>query len=276
MAKPAKNKNKPGKRTTLSRRRWLLWLGLAGFAVVLVVCLVYGFWASSFDIKKVQDMAERSTVFDMDGKVYSRLQGENRVTVKLAEVSPYFVKALLSREDTRFYKHRGVDPLGIARAIFRNLTHGSAKEGASTLTQQLARNSFPEGLGSRKSIHRKLLEAFVAARIEQQYTKEEILEAYVNRIYFGSTVYGIETASLTYFGKKASDLTLGEAAMIAGLIRAPSHFSPFRNLKGATRERDTVLDRMVKLEKITPKEALAAKAAPIALAKKRPFSAQEN
>ena len=169
----------------------MLWLGLAAFLVVLVVCLVYGIWASTFDLRKVQDMSERSTVLDMDGKVYSRLQGENRVTVKLAQVSPYFVKALVTREDSRFYKHHGVDPLGIARAIFRNLTHGSAKEGASTLTQQLARNSFAEGLGSKKSIHRKLLEAFVAARIEQQYKKDEILEAYVNRIYFGSTVYGL-------------------------------------------------------------------------------------
>ena len=276
MAKPAKNKNKPGKRQTQSRRRWLLWLGLGAFGLMILVCLVYGFWASSFDLRKVREMAERSTVFDMDGKVYSRLQGENRVTVKIEQVSPYFVKALLSREDARFYRHRGVDPLGIARAVLRNLTSGSAKEGASTLTQQLARNSFPEGLGSRKSIHRKLLEAFVSARIEQDYTKEEILEAYVNRIYFGASVYGIETASLTYFGKRAADLSLGEAAMIAGIIRAPSHFSPLRNLKGALRERDTVLDRMAKLEKITPEEAAKAKTTPIVLAKRKPFSAQEN
>ncbi len=251
-------------------------MGFGLLLFVLLVCLVYGFWASSFDIHQVKEMAERSTVFDVDGKVYSRLQGENRVTVKLSEVSPFFVKALLSREDARFYQHRGVDPLGIARAILRNLTHGSAKEGASTLTQQLARNSYPQGLGSRKSMHRKLLEAFVAARIEQNYSKEEILEAYVNRIYFGSTVYGIETASQTYFGKRAADLTLGEAALIAGLIRAPSHFAPFKNFKGAMRERDTVLDRMAKLEKITPAQAAAAKKAPITLAKRRPFAAQEN
>ena len=244
--------------------------------VALLVCLVYGFWASSFDLHQVQTMAERSTVFDMDGKLYSRLQGENRVTVKLAQVSPYFVKALISREDSRFYSHHGVDPFGILRAIFRNLTHGSAKEGASTLTQQLARNSFPEGLGARKSIHRKLLEAFVAVRIEQNYSKDDILEAYVNRIYFGSTVYGIETASQTYFGKHAADLTLGEAAMIAGIIRAPSYFSPFKNLKGALHERDTVLERMAKLGKISDAEAGQARAVPVKLAKKRPNSSQEN
>jgi penicillin-binding protein 1A len=256
--------------------RWKLWLSLGVLLAGVVLCLVYAFWASTFDLHQVQEMAERSTVFDMDGKPYSRLWGENRVTVKLAQVSPYFVDSLLAREDSRFYKHHGVDPFGILRAIFRNLTHGSAKEGASTLTQQLARNSFPERLGSRKSLHRKILEAFVAVRIEQNFTKAQILEAYVNRIYFGSTVYGIETASQTYFGKHAGNLTLGEAALIAGLIRAPTYFSPFKNLKGSLRERDAVLDRMVKLEKISEVDASKAKSAVIMLAKKRAASSQEN
>ena len=268
----SKNQSRPKNRL----RRWLLWGGLAGLVVVIAVCVLYGFWASTFDMHEVRDMSERSAVFDMDGKVYSRLQGENRVTVKLAEVSPFFIKALLSREDTRFYEHHGVDPLGIARAVVKNVVHSSAKEGASTLTQQLARNSFPTGLGTRKSLHRKLLEAFVAARIEQNFSKDEILEAYVNRIYFGATVYGIETASLTYFGKHAGELSLGESAMIAGIIRAPSHFSPFKNLKGALRERDSVLARMAKLGKISEGEAERAREGAIALAKKRPFAAQEN
>jgi len=253
-----------------------VWSGGLALLAVVLVCVTYGFWASSFDMHQVREMSERSSVFDVDGKVYSRLQGENRVTVRLGEVSPHFVKALLSREDTRFYDHRGVDPIGIARAVVRNVTRGAAQQGASTLTQQLARNSFPQGLGSRKSIHRKLLEAFVAARIEQHYSKDDILEAYVNRIYFGATVYGIETASQTYFGKRAAALTLGEAAMIAGIIRAPSHFSPFKNLKGAMRERDTVLARMVKLGKISEGEADKAREGAVTLAKRRPFAAQEN
>ena len=221
-------------------------------------------------------MSERSTVFDMDGKVYSRMQGENRVTVKLSEVSPNFIRALLAREDSRFYQHRGVDPIGILRAVFRNITHHSAKEGASTITQQLARNSFPGRLGTRKSLHRKLLEAFVSIRIEQNYSKEEILESYVNRIYLGSEVYGVETASQRYFGKRAADLTLGEAAMIAGIIRAPTRFSPLKNMKAALRERDTVLDRLVKLNKVSEAQANAARSAPIALSKRRPFAAQDN
>jgi penicillin-binding protein 1A len=254
----------------------MLWVGLGLIFSVSLLCLVYGFWASTFDMREVRDMSERSTVFDMDGKVYSRLQGENRVTVKLSEVSPNFIKALLAREDSRYYQHRGVDPIGILRAIFRNIVHHSAKEGASTITQQLARNSFPERLGTRKSLHRKLLEAFVAVRIEQNYSKEEILEDYVNRIYLGSEVYGVETASQRYFGKRASDLTLGEAAMIAGIIRAPTRFSPLKNMKAALRERDTVLERLVKLDKISEPQAAAARSAPIALTKKRPFAAQDN
>ena len=163
------------------------------------------------------------------GRVYSRLAGENRIVVPGTEVARNFKDALLAREDSRFYSHRGIDPIGIVRAIVRNLTNGSAAQGASTLTQQLARNSFPLG---GKTLHRKLLEAFVAARIEQTYSKEQILEFYMNRIYFGPGGYGIETASLSYFGKHAADLSLGEAAMIAGIIRAPSYFSPFCQSEG--------------------------------------------
>ena len=270
MARTSRNKFRAQKSP---RRRWLWWCGLAVFAVLVAVVVAYGFWASLYDLRDVSEMRERSTVFDMDGKVYSRLQGENRIVVPLREVSPDFVKALLAREDARFRSHRGIDPIGIARALLRNVRSGGAAQGASTLTQQLARNSFPLG---GKNIHRKLLEAFVAMRIEQRYSKEEILEHYMNRIYFGAGVYGIETASQAYFGKHAKDLSLSEAALVAGIIRGPTRFSPVRNPKGALHERDTVLDRMVKLESITPEEARAARTAKLTLARKRPFSAQEN
>jgi penicillin-binding protein 1A len=248
------------------------WLALAGFAGLVVLVLVYGFWASTFDLDAVEQIPQRSMVFDMDAKLYSRLQGENRITVGRSEVARSFVEALLTREDARFFSHRGVDPVGIARAVMRNVTRG-AHEGASTLTQQLARNSFP--LGGR-TIHRKLLEAFVAMRIEQKYSKQDILEHYMNRIYFGAGVYGVEMAALQYFDKHAKDLTLGESAMLAGIIRGPTRFSPRTNLKGALKQRDQVLVRLAKLSKITAAEADAARRTPIAISKKGRLSVQEN
>ncbi|HET6408511.1 MAG TPA: transglycosylase domain-containing protein, partial [Chthoniobacteraceae bacterium] len=267
----SRRKNKP--RSHVPWKRWFVWTVFLGFLSIVAVVMVYGFWASTFDISLVKEIPQRSTVYDMNGVLYSRLQGENRVVVKGSEVAPGFVDALLAREDTRFHSHRGVDPLGVVRAVVANVTAKSAKQGASTLTQQLARNTFPLG---GKNVHRKLLEAFVAIRIEQHYTKDEVLEHYMNRIYFGAGVYGIETASLSYFGKHAKDLSLAESAMMAGIIRAPTTFSPRKNWKGALRQRDQVLDRLVKLEKITLGEGEAAKKSSIALSKRPRLQLQEN
>ena len=267
----SRRKNKP--RSHVPWKRWFVWTVFLGFLSIVAVVMVYGFWASTFDISLVKEIPQRSTVYDMNGVLYSRLQGENRVVVKGSEVAPGFVDALLAREDTRFHSHRGVDPLGVVRAVVANVTAKSAKQGASTLTQQLARNTFPLG---GKNVHRKLLEAFVAIRIEQHYTKDEVLEHYMNRIYFGAGVYGIETASLSYFGKHAKDLSLAESAMMAGIIRAPTTFSPRKNWKGALRQRDQVLDRLVKLEKITLAEGEAAKKSSIALSKRPRLQLQEN
>ncbi len=272
VAKRASRKPSRLNKTRPHQKRWL-WVLLVGFAAVAVVCLVYGFWASTFDMEAVKQMRERSTIFDVDGKVYSRLAGENRIVVPGKEVSRNFKDALLAREDARFYSHHGIDPIGILRALTRNLTKGAAAQGASTVTQQLARNSFPLG---GKTLHRKLLEAFVAARIEQEYSKDQILEFYMNRIYFGPGGYGIETASLSYFGKHAKDLSLGEAAMIAGIVRAPSYFSPFTNLPGALKQRDQVLARLVKLGKISEREAREAREAALTVLKKRTTLVQEN
>lgn len=266
------SKNKKSSKKKGGRRFWLK-IAFYAFLAFILVCTVYAIWAEMFDIKEVEHMVERSAVYDMDGKYYSRLKGENRVIVGLDDVSPYFIKALLAREDTRFYEHHGIDPVGIARAVVRNITRFHLSQGASTLTQQLARNSFP--LGGR-NLNRKMLEAFMALRIEHNYSKKQILEFYVNRIYFGPGFYGIETASQAYFNKHAKDLTLGESAMLAGLIRGPIKFSPFKNLKGAYAQRDTVLDRMVELKMITKAQADAAKSAKMTVAKQRPASAQET
>jgi Membrane carboxypeptidase/penicillin-binding protein len=239
----------------------------------LGVLIFYSAWAQTFDMKKVGEMPERNTVFDVDGKVYSRLAGANRLIVPLNEVAPAFIDALLVREDARFFQHNGIDFYGIGRALVRDLMSGSAKEGASSLTQQLARNSLP--LGGR-TISRKLLEAMVALRIEHEFTKQQILELYVNRIYFGAGCYGVETASQAYFGKSASKLNLSEAAVLAGLIRSPNRFSPLRNPEGAAAQRDAVLDRMMELKKISSGQAQQAKSSRINPHPKKMPMIQEN
>ena len=255
--------------------RWLLGFFLIALPIALVVAVLsfYAVWAQTFDLKRLGTMPERNTVFDVDGKIYSRLAGANRLKVPLKEVSPLFIQALLAREDTRFYEHGGIDWRGVARALYRDIASGSAKEGASSITQQLARNSLP--LGGR-TISRKLLEAMVALRIERELSKDEILELYVNRIYFGSGCYGVETASQSYFGKNASKLDLSESALLAGLIRSPNRFSPLKNPKGAAVQRNTVLDRLQELKKITAAQADQAKHQKINSHPRRLTLIQEN
>ncbi len=265
--------SKKGLRGKLFRYGWKITLLAVIAAGGFGVFLFYGTWAQTFDMKKVGEMPERNTVFDFDGKIYSRLAGANRLKVSLNEVSPLFIAAVLAREDARFYQHGGIDWRGILRALIRDVLSGSAKEGASSITQQLARNSLP--LGGR-TISRKLLEAMVALRIERQFTKQQILELYINRIYFGTGCYGVETASQAYFGKSASKLNLPEAALLAGLIRSPNRFSPLKNPEGAAMERNAVLDRMVALKTLSPAEAEQAKSAKITPHPKRLPFIQEN
>src|SRR6058998_3847645 len=257
----------------LFRYGWKITLLAVVAAGGLAVFLFYGAWAQTFDMKKVGEMPERNTVFDVDGKIYSRLAGANRLIVSLNEVAPAFIDALLAREDARFFQHNGIDFYGVGRALVRDLLSGSAREGASSITQQLARNSLP--LGGR-TINRKLLEAMVALRIEHEFTKQQILELYVNRIYFGTGCYGVETASQAYFGKSASKLNLSEAAVLAGLIRSPNRFSPLRNPDGAALQRDAVLNRMVELKKISIAQAQQAKSSRINPHPKKMPMIQEN
>ena len=264
---------KKARGNALFRYGWKITLLLLLAGAVFAVFLFYGTWAQTFDMKNVGEMPERSTVYDVDGKIYSRLAGANRLKVSLSEVSPYFISALLAREDSRFYEHKGIDWRGVLRALTRDIVSMSAKEGASSLTMQLARNSLP--LGGR-TFSRKLLEATVALRIERQFTKQQILELYINRIYFGTGCYGVETASQAYFGKNASKLNLSEAALLAGLIRSPNRFSPLKNPKGAALQRDAVLNRMVALKKITPAQAEQAKKAKVVTHPRRMPQVQEN
>ena len=271
-------RRKPAGRSNKKRRRGWRWLFAFFFvllpaAAVVALLAFFAVWAQTFDLKRLGTMPERNTVFDVDGKIYSRLAGANRLKVSLKEVSPLFVQALLVREDARFYEHGGIDWRGVARALYRDIMSRSAKEGASSITQQLARNSLP--LGGR-TLSRKLLEAMVALRIERELTKDQILELYVNRIYFGSGCYGVETASQAYFGKSAAKLDLSESALLAGLIRSPNRFSPLKNPQGAAVQRDVVLDRMLELKKITTAQAQQAKHEKINSHPRRLTLIQEN
>jgi penicillin-binding protein 1A len=256
---PNRGKKRPPKRKR-SFLITLIKLGLAALLLWMLVGLVYYLWALNFDLSTIGQMPQRSGIYDRNGTFYSRTIGENRVVVPYEKVSPNFVNALISREDSRFYEHHGIDPLGIARAAVRNLLFGGMKQGASTITQQLARNSFPLG---GKTFNRKFLEAAMAFRIEMEMSKEKILELYMNRIYFGSGLYGVEAASQAYFGKPAADMDLSEGALLAGLIRSPNKFSPLNNIDASLGQRNVVLGRMEELGFITHAQLEKAEAEPI-------------
>lgn len=232
----------------------------------------YSHLAGQYDLSKLGEMPERTVVLDATGEMLGRMHGENRIVVPLSQVSPFFIKALLAREDSRFYKHTGIDYKGVVRAAVRNFKDRRVVQGASTITMQLARNSYPD-LNDR-SFHRKMVEMMLARRIERYWTKDQILEHYVNRIFFGTNLYGIQRASQVYFGKHASQINLSEAAVIAGIIRSPVRFSPFRNFDGALKERDDVLKRMLTTKVITAEEELAARYADIALSAQPAFQSQ--
>lgn len=235
---------------------------IIGGTIALGVYVRYKRMAERYDLRQVGRMPQESVVFDTYGTPFTRLHGDGRIIVDLEDVSPYFVDALIAREDTRFYQHSGIDIFGVARALVRNAREGSFAQGASTLTMQLARISFDM---REKTLHRKLVEAMLARRIEDHYSKQQIIFLYVNRVFLGSGLYGIEAAARAHFGKSASDLSLGEAAMLVGVIRAPNRFSPFRHYNAALSERNTVLDRMLELEMISLEQSQDAKMQKIAV-----------
>ncbi len=266
----AKSKALASNRRGRSLKRLLVMLMLlvvaSGTLMAISVIWYFDSQAAEFDMGKVGSMPRESVIYDWRGKEIGRLQSDDRIVVPLKLVSPFFLDALLAREDKRFYEHGGVDYQGVARAALRNLKDGSVVQGASTLTMQLARNSFEL---RERSLKRKFLEMAIARRIEDTYSKDEILEFYVNRIFLGSGLYGVEQASLSYFGKPAAKLHLGEAAMLAGIIRAPNRFSPFRHYKSALGERDMVLDRLLAEGMITEGEKEKSERSPLHVRKQK-------
>jgi penicillin-binding protein 1A len=200
--------------------------------------------------------SETTHIYDINGKVLASLHDEeNREVVPLDKISPDLKRAVLAIEDSNFYNHQGINPIGIVRATLVNAQSGRTVEGGSTLTMQLIKNLF---LTPERAISRKVAEAVLALRLEQIFNKDEILEMYLNQVYWGHNTYGAETAAESYFNKPAADLNLAEGAMMAGIIQAPEAYSPFIDFELAKRQQRIVLARMQELKWITPAEAEAA------------------
>lgn len=231
----------------------LLTFGLALCAVAVIV--IYQRLAA--DLPQVGDLGDFqpslvTKIYDRDGNVLADFFIEKRILVPLAEVPIHVRQATIAAEDSRFYAHHGVDFLGIARALTVNLRARGTKEGASTITQQVARSLF---LNNERTITRKLREAILAYRIEQHYSKDQILEMYLNQIFYGHNAYGIEAAAQLYFNKSAKDLTLSEGTLIAGLPPAPNSYSPLKKPQTSVKRREHVLKRMVEEGYLTVDEA---------------------
>jgi penicillin-binding protein 1A len=217
------------------------------------------------DVKVLKNYnpSETTQILDVKGRLLANIYGEvNRRVVPLKNISPNLQRALMAIEDDQFYQHHGVRPDTIVRAALTNYGAGRSVQGGSTLTQQLIKNLF---LTPEKNLGRKLVEAVLALRVEQVFKKDEILEMYLNQVYWGHNSYGAETAAQIYFRKSSKDLTLAQSAMMAGLIRAPEYYSPLKSprptyYKRAKKRQETVLSRMLELGWITPQQAQAAKA----------------
>ena len=218
--------------------------------------------ARAFDLNKLEQMESASVILDRHGKIFGQIYVENRETVPYDQLPPDLVKAVVAVEDAKFYQHHGYDLLGIIRAALKNLTAGHVRQGGSTITQQLARNSFAL---KEKTFRRKLVEIFLARRIEERFDKQKIMELYLNRIYFGGGLYGAEAAARGYFGKPAREMSLAECATLAGLIKSPNRLSPWTDRNTSREARDYALDRMRELGFITPQQYNAARAQEVAV-----------
>lgn len=254
-------------------RRWLpswlhtpvilmFWASGTSSIVCLGIVFFYYLKASDFDLDEISKLPRENIFYDRSGKSLDVPDEGGRKIIHRSDIPDDLVNALIAREDARFFEHSGIDVRGLARATVRNIKDRNFTQGASTLTMQLARNTFEM---RAKSLHRKALEIALSLRIEGRYSKDEILTNYLNRIYFGSGAYGVEQAAETYFGKSTSDLNPGECAMIVGIIRGPHIFSPLRNFDKAIEQRDQTLARMVDVGSITQVRANEIKAMKIIL-----------
>lgn len=235
--------------------------------VVIVTGAGLGFLTASIhtapSLKGEITPAASSQVFDVNGKLITTVHSvENRIPVTINKIPKDLQNAFVAAEDARFYQHMGIDPRGILRAVWANITDRGVSEGGSTITQQLAKNAL---LSQERTLKRKIQEAVLALQLERQYSKTEILEMYLNHIYFGQGAYGVQAAAQVYFGKNTEDLTLAECAMLAGIPKSPNYYSPLNNLKASKERQSTVLEQMVKYGYIDEPTANKARNAEIKL-----------
>lgn len=252
------------------RRRWVFYTMVFIFFILFGASLgvVGGYLKSAPTLDEVTfDPMLTTYIYDADGEVLTRIWKENRVPVTIDQIPAHMRHAIVAIEDHRFYQHHGFDLVRIAGALIADIKGGAIIEGGSTITQQLAKNAF---LTHERRFSRKLRELLWAIQIERKYSKDEILEKYLNEIYFGHGAYGVEAAAETYFGKHVWELTLPEAALLAGLPKGPGYYSPFVDPEAAKRRRNVVLYRMFELGYITEAEYQEAKEAPIEVVSRQP------
>ena len=234
--------------------------GVAGIAILFA--LIIGLEWTKFSVDPLPTGVQGPVVvYSRDGQTALRpIQGgTHRELESLSDFSPYLPDAVIASEDTRFYWHIGVDPIGIARAAIVNLTASDVQQGASTITQQLARSLYPEYVGRQNTIQRKIREMIVALKLETFYSKDKLLLTYLNRVYLGVGSYGFEDAAQFYFDRSASDVNLSEAATLVAILPAPNAYNPVRNYEKAVQLRDRVIRRMAKLGMVSPEEAQRAR-----------------
>ncbi|WP_292016130.1 transglycosylase domain-containing protein, partial [Mesorhizobium sp.] len=238
---------------------WCFVLAIWGGIAVAGIVVYYGAKMPAATTWSIPDRAPNIKIVSVDGQLIANRGMSGGEAVGLHEMSPYIPEAVVAIEDRRFYSHFGIDPIGLTRAMVTNVLGGHFSQGGSTLTQQLAKNLF---LTPDRTLERKVQEVLLALWLEHKHTKDQILEMYLNRVYFGSGAYGVEAASRRYFGKSARDVTLSEAALLAGLLKAPSRLSPARDPKAAEERAQLVLAAMRDEGKIGAKELTSAMSAP--------------
>ena len=263
-----KSEKKATKTTTGSMLgKVILIIGMILF--VMIVGVGCGFLTASLNTRSnlAEDIVPpaSSQIYDIHGNEIANIHAaENRRPIGINEIPKNLQNAFIAVEDNRFYDHVGIDPRGIIRAVWANIRGRTVTEGGSTITQQLAKNAY---LTQDRTLKRKVQEVFLALQLERQYTKQEILELYMNQIYFGQGAYGVQAAAQTYFGKDAKDLTLNECAMLAGIPKSPNYYSPINNMDAAMERKAVVLDQMVKYGYISDSEAASTKKEPLHIAK---------